>query len=159
MKGRFGIFSVGIVALLVVAVLVGAGLYGGATAQEGARTNADAPEQVVADFYDWYLGYIGKGETMRNPLVDGVYRECGYLTDDFVTEIDETLASFDQGAFDPILMAQDVPERIDVGASDVAGDKATVTVEMYWGGNPTPTERTVTLFKIDGAWKIAGVRS
>jgi len=54
-------------------------------------------------------------------------KEKGYVTEAFVTEIDETLASFDKGAFDPILMAQDVPERIDVGASDVAGDQATVT--------------------------------
>lgn len=33
------------------------------------------PQQVTANFYDWYLGYIGDpaSETFRNPLVDQAY--------------------------------------------------------------------------------------
>jgi hypothetical protein len=29
---------------------------------------------------------------------------------------------------------------------------------MYWGGNPTPSERLAALHKVDGVWKIAEVR-
>ena len=116
-----------------------------------------APEVVVSSFYDWYLWYIrGSGE-MRNPLVDGAYRGCGALSDRFADEIERTLASFDKGGFDPILMAQDVPERVEVSEAAVAGDEASVKVQMFWGNNPTPSERTVTLVLIDGSWKIDAI--
>ena len=116
-----------------------------------------APDQVVTDFYDWYLGYIRGEADRRNPLVDGAYRTSGYLTGRFVNEIEQTLASFDKGGFDPILMAQDVPERVEVGEVTVTGDEAHVEVQMYWGNNPTPSERTVTLVRVDGEWKIDGI--
>jgi hypothetical protein len=160
MSGKLLTVSVGLVLLLA---LVGVIFSGAVTAQPDEATSAPAPEQVTAEFYNWYLGYIrgddeaASGMAMRNPLVDGAYRDCGYLTDGFVAEIDETLASFDKGAFDPILLAQDVPVRIDVGASDVTDDEAIVPVAMYWGGNPTLSERLVTLHKVDGAWQVAGV--
>jgi hypothetical protein len=32
-----------------------------------------------------------------------------------------------------------------------------VLVSFYWGGNPTPSRRRVTLELIDGAWKIVDV--
>jgi hypothetical protein len=32
-----------------------------------------------------------------------------------------------------------------------------VVVEMFWGGNPTPSERIVTLKMVKGQWKITGV--
>jgi len=116
-----------------------------------------APETVVSSFYGWYLWYARGGEEMRNPLVDGAYRDCGYLTDRFVGEIERTLASFDKGGFDPILMAQDVPERVEAGEAAVTGDEASVTVQMFWGNNPTPNERTVKLVLVDGGWKIDAI--
>ncbi len=160
MSGKLFTVSVG---LLVLLALVGIVFAGAVTAQPDEAMSTPAPEQVTAEFYNWYLGYIrGDGEAtsgsmMRNPLVDGAHRDCGYLTDDFVTEIDETLSSFDKGAFDPILLAQDTPVRVDVGTSDIKDDEAVVPVAMYWGGNPTPSERSVTLHKVDGEWKVAGV--
>jgi hypothetical protein len=64
-------------------------------------------------FYTWYLGYIGDPATeqFRNPLVDGAYRESGFLTAAFIDKVDETIAGFDQGGFDPFLLAQDIPHR------------------------------------------------
>jgi len=119
------------------------------------------PQEVVADFYDWYLEYVnaGRGDMagMRNPLVDGAYRTCGYLTEAFVQEIDETLASFDKGGFDPFLLAQDIPESVDLGETVMVSDEANVVIQMFWSGNPTPTERTVTVKQVDGQWKIAGI--
>jgi len=116
-----------------------------------------APAQVVTNFYNWYLGYIRGEEGLRNPLVDGAYRDCGYLTGGFVDEIEQTLASFDKGGFDPILMAQDVPERVQVGEVMVTSDEASVKVQMFWGNNPTPSERIVKLVLVDGSWKIDAI--
>jgi hypothetical protein len=116
-----------------------------------------APDTVVSDFYGWYLWYARGSEEMRNPLVDGAYRDCGYLTVGFADEIERTLASFDKGGFNPILMAQDVPERVEVGEVTVSGDQASVKVQMFWGNNPTPSERTVDLVLVDGRWKINSI--
>lgn len=155
MSGKLLTVSVGLVLLLA---LVGVVFSGAVIAQPDEATSAPAPEQVTAEFYNWYLGYVRDGEgDVRNPLVNGAHRDCGYLTEAFVAEIDETLASFDKASFDPILLAQDTPVRIDVGASEVTEDEAAVPVTMYWSGNPTPSERSVTLHKVDGAWQVAGV--
>jgi hypothetical protein len=116
------------------------------------------PDVIVGSLYDRYLAYIDKdGAAMRNPLVDGVYREYPELSEAFVATVDEAIASFDKGGFDPILLAQDVPVKVVVGEAALSGTEASVPVELFWGGNPVPSERIVTLSLIDGAWKITGV--
>jgi hypothetical protein len=131
-------------ALMVLAALVavsGCGLV--------SREPEMSPQEVVTKFYRWYVGYPG------NPLVDREYRESPYLADSFIKEIDEIVA----GGFraDPILLAQDIPERFTVDETEVAGDEATVIVSFYWGGNPTPSRRRVVLLMIEGEWKITDV--
>lgn len=131
-------------ALMVLAALVavsGCGLV--------SREPEMSPQEVVTKFYRWYVGYPG------NPLVDREYRESPYLADSFIKEIDEIVA----GGFmaDPILLAQDIPERFTVDETEVAGDEATVIVSFYWGGNPTPSRRRVELLMIEGEWKITDV--
>ena len=108
-----------------------------------------SPQEVVTKFYRWYVGYPG------NPLVDREYRQSPYLAESFIREIDEAL----EGGFmaDPILLAQDIPERFTVDETEVADDEATVMVSLYWGGNPTPSRRGVELMVIDGDWQITGV--
>jgi hypothetical protein len=131
-------------ALMVLAALVavsGCGLV--------SREPEMSPQEVVTKFYRWYVGYPG------NPLVDREYRESPYLADSFIKEIDEIVA----GGFraDPILLAQDIPERFTVDETEVAGDEATVIVSFYWGGNPTPSRRRVVLLMIEGEWRITDV--
>ena len=107
-----------------------------------------SPHEVVTRFFRWYIGYPG------NPLADREYRESPYLANSFVQELD----SLDGGLrADPILLAQDVPERFSVEEAEISDDEATVTISLYWGGNPTPTERRVDLDLIDGEWKISDV--
>ena len=108
-----------------------------------------SPQEVVSAFYRWYIGYPG------NPLVDREYRESPYLAESFVGEVDEIA----QGGFrvDPFLLAQDIPERFSLDEVELSGDEALVVVSLYWGGNPTPTERRVDLELIDGEWKITDV--
>jgi len=116
------------------------------------------PDAIVESFYNRYLAYVdNNGGPMQNPLVDGFYRDCPELSDAFVVEVDETLASFDKGGFDPILLAQDMPARIAVGEAEILGDEARVTLEMFWGGNPEPSERVVTLRRIDGDLAIVDI--
>jgi hypothetical protein len=116
------------------------------------------PDLIVESFYNRYLAYIDKDSgAMRNPLVDRFYRECPELSEAFVAQVDEALASFDKGGCDPILLAQDVPVKVVVGDATLTDDGASVLVEMFWGGNPEPSERVVALSLIDGQWKITGV--
>jgi hypothetical protein len=116
------------------------------------------PDVIVESLYSRYLATIDDdGGAMRNPLVDGTYRDYPELSEAFVAEVDETIASFDKGGFDPILLAQDVPVKFAVGEATLMGSEASVRVEFFWGGNPEPSERIVTLSPIDGQWKITGV--
>ncbi len=107
------------------------------------------PQEVVSKFYRWYIGYPG------NPLVDREYRQSPYLAESFIQDVDEIAESGFMA--DPILLAQDIPERFTVDEADVSGDSATVVVSLYWGGNPTPTDRRIDLCLIDGEWKITDV--
>jgi len=108
-----------------------------------------SPQEVVTKFYRWYIGYPG------NPLVDREYRESSYLAESFIQEVD---AALDGGVLaDPILLAQDIPERFSVDEAETSGDEATVIISLYWGGNPTPTKREIDLEVLDGAWRIADV--
>jgi hypothetical protein len=108
-----------------------------------------SPQEVVTKFYRWYIGYPG------NPLVDREYRQSPYLAESFIRDVDEIL----EGGFraDPILLAQDIPERFAVEGAEISQDEATVMVSFYWGGNSTPARRWVDLLLIDGEWKITGV--
>jgi hypothetical protein len=130
-----------LVALAVMVAVGGCGLV--------SREPEISPQEVVTKFYRWYIGYPG------NPLVDREYRESPYLADTFIREVDETLEG--QLIADPILLAQDIPERFSVDEGETAGDRATVLVSFYWGGNPTPSKREIDLEVVDGEWRITDV--
>lgn len=153
MKGKL-IIGAGIV---VLAVLTGVVFLGMESAQ---ATDGSTPEAVVTQFYDWYLGAIGEGEMRQSPLADRAYRSSELLSEVFIAEIDEVLTSFEGGkggGFDPILLAQDVPVKIEVSEVTLSGEEASVTVEMFWGGNPNPSERIVSLELMDSEWKVTGI--
>lgn len=150
MKGRL-LVGVGLAALLVVGGVVLVGL---PTAQ---ATDGLAPDAVVSEFYEWYLGYIDGAGERRNPLVDRAYWSSEHLSDRFVAEVDEQLDAAEHILGDPFLMAQDVPVKVELGEAVIEGTEAKVAVEMYWGGNPVPSERIVSLVQIGGQWHIDGV--
>lgn len=113
------------------------------------------PSETVESFYDWYLAYEG------NPLVDQAYKSSDLLSDGFVAEVEETIASFDRGGADPILCAQDRPGEVSVGAAAVSDNTATVPVTQIW--NPgtdyeATTSIAVELERVDGQWLITGVQ-
>jgi hypothetical protein len=122
-----------------------------------ASAPADPPEVTVEGFYGWYIDYA---RNEGNPAVDQAYRETGYLTPEFVEEVDELVASFENGGYDPFLCAQDIPAEFEVGSAIGTSDEATVVVHEIW--NPGTEfelghDVEVTLQLVDGNWLISGI--
>lgn len=130
------------------AVLLAVFALSGCGAQGQAGEPAD-PEAALRAFYDWYLEYA---QSSGNPLVDRAYAESDYLTDSFVTNVDEILDSFERGGYDPILCAQDVPESVSISAVEVESDSATAQVSTSFGNS-----FQVQLARFDGVWLISDI--
>jgi hypothetical protein len=111
------------------------------------------PTEVVTRFYRWCIGYPG------NPVADREYRNNPDLAPSFIESVDVVVASGDGVGVDPLLLAQDIPERFTVDEAEISGDRATVIVNFYWGGNDHPSRRLVELQLTDGLWLITEVRS
>ncbi|MBN1246218.1 MAG: DUF3828 domain-containing protein [Anaerolineae bacterium] len=105
------------------------------------------PGEVVSGFYQWYLGYEG------NVLVDGAYRDHPVVSLDFAEAVQDRLASFDQGAYDPFLCARDRPDAIDAGMITISGDTAEVAVSTSFPGHAF----TVVLVAEGQSWQITDV--
>lgn len=131
---------------------------GGAWMLNDIRAGSPAtPQGATQLFYSWYLAYIGQGETRRNPLVDAAYRESDLLSPAFVEKVDGILAEAQGAAYDPILLAQDVPVGIEILETAEEGDEATVTVARHFGGNPEGYPMQVHLQKQNDRWLITDV--
>ena len=141
--------------LLLIAALI---LLTACSPTAPAEGQAADPQTAVEGFYEWYLAYPGEpgSEDFRNPLVDRAYREAPYVSDAFVaamdTQLDQQIEEFGGLMGDPILQAQDLPTRFEVGpgpAEDV------VTVTLYFGETPHPIQ--VRVVEEDGAWLLADI--
>lgn len=99
-------------------------------------------EQVVQNFYDWYLSYDG------NPLADHAYRSSRYLRPEMIAFLDDFTQS--EMGYDPILCAQDKPASLSPSASRVAGGWAKVEVTTGFEGQGFSVE----LIQTDGDWRI-----
>ena len=102
----------------------------------------DDAEATLRAFYDAYLGYQG------NPMVDKIYHDSPTISADFATQVDDLIASFDRGAYDPFICAQDRPSELDFTAlSD-----ETFQVETDLGH-----AFTVTMSDATGTWQIDNI--
>jgi hypothetical protein len=119
----------------------------------GNITCGFSPDGTAKAFYTWYLAYIGDraSDEMRNPLVDKAYRDCGFLSADFVQELDELTTGGIPA--DPILLAQDIPHDFSV---DPGIEQGTAIVHLQFG---TDSVRHLKVSMIEelGAWKINGI--
>jgi hypothetical protein len=142
--------------LLAAALVLGVTMtvVGPEAPRTGSPVPALGPQEVVEVFYGDYLSYIGAGDTLRNPLAEGMYRESPYLAASFVTHVDRLVAGFKDGGFDPFLLAQDVPERVIAGEAIVTGNTAVVPVTTSFQGH----HYAVNLAKqTDGRWLITSI--
>lgn len=131
---------------------------------EDADWNIDAiicadtitPEGVTRDFYNWYLVTASGGldEPVVNPLVERLYHDHSFLTDDLKARVD-AMGEGDMGfMFDPFVCAQDVPGYVRVYASTLAPEAANVVVEMDYPGNPRGNTVLVSLKPVEQQWMI-----
>jgi hypothetical protein len=93
-----------------------------------ANTRPD-PTIMVSNFYGWYLSYEG------NVLVDQAYQAREELAPDFVTKVEELLATFDKGGYDPFLCAQDKPNAFQATLVDGSETEAKVDVATSFEGH------------------------
>ncbi|MBN1179776.1 MAG: DUF3828 domain-containing protein [Anaerolineae bacterium] len=118
------------------------------------QTDSMGPEETVESFYRWYIGYPG------NPLSDGAYRDSPYLSADLVQEAAETIASFEYGAYDPFLCAQDIPQSFTLDPATISGDRASVVVHYIWNAGTeyeATTDMTVELQRAGSEWRIDSI--
>jgi hypothetical protein len=144
----------GVVGSLVALAAAAAILVTGCSQGPAVSLAQGSPAETVSTFYDWYLAYEG------NPLVDEAYKSSEMLSEAFISEVEETIASFDRGGADPILCAQDRPSEVSVGAAQLSGETAAVPVTQIWNAGTeyeTTTSITVELERVGGEWLISGV--
>lgn len=110
-------------------------------------TAQQTPEQVVQEFYSWYIDYAQSA----NPLVDKAYRSATDLAPAFIARMDEFTAG--PMMFDPILCAQDVPTSISTTAAVIDGATATVRVDTSFAGHAFD----VQLVQDGKVWQITDV--
>lgn len=142
--------------LLIVALILGAtmSIAGLRLPLPGSQAGAPGPSEVVQAFYGDYLSYIRSGDTMRNPVTDGMHRRSPYLAPAFVAQVDELVAGFERGGFDPFLLAQDVPDEVTAGEAVVTGKRASVPVTTSFPGH----RFTVSLEQqADGRWLMTAI--
>ena len=112
------------------------------------------PAEVVAEYYTWHLG-------AGNVLVSKAYRSNDHLSAAFVRKVDEIIASFSRGGYDPFLCAQDIPRDMRLDPVQIRGNEARVGVHGIW--NPgtqyeLANDILVVLQRQRGQWKIVDIR-
>jgi hypothetical protein len=112
-------------------------------------------ELFLNDYIDQTRAAMAGGPV--DMLQSGAYKEHALLSPEFVAQVAETIAGFEQGGYDPFLLAQDVPHAIFVDEAVIAGNVATVGVRRFFAGNQQPSPMTVHLERRDGRWLITAI--
>jgi len=147
----------------LVVLLIGAALVSTGCGSNAQASTDVAPEKVVESFYAPYAAFRADPSVeFDNPIASKSYRDSAYLSDGFVQKVDEIIASFDKGGYDPFLCAQDIPGEFRFDAAQVSDDGQTARVVMHEVWNPNTEYENVhdvdvALERVDGAWKISDV--
>lgn len=112
----------------------------------------NSPEAVALSFFQ---AYIQANQTIESTVENSEFDAAKYLSDDYLKQIAEIQAGFEGPGFDPILQAQAIPpEPIEVKEVQVDDSQATVTLQFGRTVLEKPWERTISMEKIAGEWKI-----
>jgi hypothetical protein len=128
--------------ILFAMALILAGCSGRPAARAAAGAPQESPEQVVQQFYNWYL------DERESAPKDA--RQSGVLTADLTCRIEASRLS---GELVNFVCAQDFPESVTVGSASLEGDQASVPVETSWGGR-----LEIRLLAFEGEWLIDEVQ-
>lgn len=138
-----------VISILLTVLIASAAIIGGSYALKNGLKSSQTPEQAMQEFYTQWLTHEG------SPLADKVYRNNGYVTQEFADKVDRIVVSFDKGGYDPILCAQDIPQDMETVNSSVKEDSAVLTVKEKFSGGDRMIE--VVMDRVDGQWKIGDV--
>ena len=142
-------YNVLIAAVVAIAIIVGtyaALQYMGSNRTDNQTMNT--PEQAVNEFYSMWINHEG------NPMMDGVYQNNPLITKALSQRIDEIIAGFDMGGYDPVLCAQDKPQSYTIESVELNNDQATILLSLDFYGSPRPI--LVALIN-DGSWKLDNI--
>jgi len=133
------------------AVLAGVLLLSGSAAGE---TAAAAPEQVIRQFYRWYVGALSQS---REPFKTGRSELQRFVSTRLLRELDRARNAPGGVEADYFLDAQDFDDEwatnIEVSAPAVEGERATAEVRLK--GPEVGTRRLhLTMVREQGGWKI-----
>ena len=137
------------ITVMLTVLLASAAIIGGAYAFKNLTPDSRGPEKTVREFYKEWTDYQG------NPMVAQVHRGSIYTSKEFADKVDAIRDSFEFGGYDPVLCAQDIPERIDFINTVENEGTATVTIKEVFGGNEKIIE--VQLAKTGEDWKITDI--
>lgn len=134
-------------------LLIGVGLTAACAHVEATGITPDA---VVKEFYDSYLEMVSDptSEDFQNPLVNREYANFNALSPAFIMQVDELLASFEFGGYDPFLCAQNIPEAIQIDEVQTIKDTAEITVSSSFGNH----QFTVLMELMEGNWLINDIQ-
>ena len=134
-------------------LLIGVGLTAACTHIE---TTGITPDAVVKEFYDSYLEMVSDptSENFQNPLVNRGYTDFEALSPKFIVQVDELLASFEFGGYDPFLCAQNIPEAIQVDKVQTTKDTAEIKVSSSFENH----QFTVLMKLVEGTWLINDIK-
>jgi hypothetical protein len=113
----------------------------------------NTPEQTAAKFYTWYANIL---RAERNPQVLYGFEPEAYLSADYINEVSTALVSERMEGYNSILLADRLPDKMEVGEVIVEGDTAALTLLRYFAGEVNPSEMRVLMEKLDGWWVITG---
>ena len=134
--------------LLMAVALVGSAMI------SQAQSGTSAPEQVIRDFYRWYVGQL---VAEKDPFKDGRAEMKRYATERLIAQINKMRNSEDGVSSDYFLNAQDFDKdwakNLTIATPVVKGDKATANVELK-GAEMGTQKLRVTLAQEKGTWKV-----
>ena len=112
-------------------------------------------EETVRTFYTWYLDSFGDRANgdFHNPLTEKTYRKSDLLTAGFKTRADDILQSFEGGAYDPFLCAQDFVDSVSTETLSQTTETATIRVSTNFEGH----QFDVNLIRDGQLWKIDNI--
>ena len=122
------------------------------------------PELTAWNFYNWYRDFARLSMDYlpgARPLVDWGHRWGDYLSDDLLARLTAAFEASGALPADPVLCAQDVPERINVQALERSGSRATARVSGEYPSSPGQFVAyplaVVDLSLMDGTWKLTSI--